>query len=90
MPTYTAKVRALEDTPSGKTVSTDSSLEPCSSLPQDKPVNPPAGHWRAFAAVAVGTLLGMPFVGSHTVHAAWAELTQFIRQARTTGGSLRR
>ena len=59
-------------------MSVDPALEPGSGSRPDKPMNPPAENWRALAAAAAGTLLGMPFVGSHTVHAAWAEISRFL------------
>jgi hypothetical protein len=48
-----------------------------------KPVRPHTISWKLVAGLAAGALLGMPFVATGTVHAAWAQVSQmfaFIRR----------
>jgi hypothetical protein len=37
-----------------------------------------SANWQRFAAVAVVTLLGWPFISTGTIHAAWAEISRFL------------
>lgn len=53
------------------------SLGPASDTGPGKPISP-AANWRVLAAVAVGALLGVPFVATGTVRAAWDQIAGLL------------
>jgi hypothetical protein len=43
-----------------------------------KPMAPHTVNWKVAAGLAAGALLGVPFVATGTVHAAWAQLSHMF------------
>jgi hypothetical protein len=79
---YTLSMHAWEGNPRLDESSEYRSLEPTPECTKTKSERPHSISWRVLAVFAAGSLLGLPFLATGNVHAAWAQISHMFASLR--------